>query len=157
MKTPYNPNMNKIIKFFRERPILSLVLIFGLWVNSLPLPDANIGTVRQYNPLETTISNQKALAVSGGDGFTNLSSPRSEAPLGVGPLSDEYGFVKPSPPETAKAFWFEIVVSNGLYCLTVPIFASGNGREFTHSPNINTKDSIGLSLKNLIILFIFGL
>src|SRR6056300_794631 len=157
MKTPYNPNMNKIIKFFRERPILSLVLIFGLWVNSLPLPDANIGTVRQYNPLETTISNQKALAVSGGDGFTNpYSSDRGPTPKGASDRGEDR-FVKPSPPETAKAFWFEIVVSNGLYCLTVPIFASGNGREFTHSPNINTKDSIGLSLKNLIILFIFGL
>ena len=70
--------MNKIIKFFRERPILSLVLIFGLWVNSLPLPDANIGTVRQYNPLETTISNQKALAVSGGDGLPALFSAKRE-------------------------------------------------------------------------------
>ena len=66
-----NPNMTKIIKFFRERPVLSLVLIFRLQVNSITLPDANIGTVRQYNPLETTISNQKALMVSGGDGFTN--------------------------------------------------------------------------------------
>ena len=26
---------------------LSLVVIFGLWVNSLPLPDANIDTVIQ--------------------------------------------------------------------------------------------------------------
>ena len=70
--------MNKIIRFFRERPILSLVLIFGLWVNSLPLPDANIGTIRQYNPLETTISNQKALAVSGGDGLPGLFSAKRE-------------------------------------------------------------------------------
>ena len=64
--------MNKISRFFIKRPILSLVLIFGLWVNSLPLPDANIDTVIQYNPLETTISNQKALAVSGGDGLPAL-------------------------------------------------------------------------------------
>lgn len=70
--------MNKISRFFIERPILSLVLIFGLWVNSLPLPDANIGTVRQYNTLETTISNQKALAVSGGDGLLGLFSAKRE-------------------------------------------------------------------------------
>src|SRR6056300_107 len=99
MKTPYNPNMNKIIKFFRERPILSLVLIFGLWVNSLPLPDANIGTVRQYNPLETTISNQKALAVSGGDGFTNpYSSDRGPTPKGASDRGeDRFQDYHPSP------------------------------------------------------------
>lgn len=45
------PRLNKIFNFFIERPILSLVLMFGLWVNSLPLPDENIVTVRQYNPL----------------------------------------------------------------------------------------------------------
>lgn len=56
--------MHRIIRFFKERPVLSLVLIFGLWVNSLPLPDENIDTVRQYNLLETTtISNQKALGI----------------------------------------------------------------------------------------------
>lgn len=61
-----------------------MVLIFGLWVNSLPLPDANIGTVRQYNPLETTILNQKALVVSGGDGFINpYSSERGSTPQGA--------------------------------------------------------------------------
>ena len=34
--------LNKIFKFFLERPILSLGLMFGLWVNSLPLSDAKI-------------------------------------------------------------------------------------------------------------------
>lgn len=47
--------------------------MFGLWVNSLPLPDANILIVRQYNPLETTIPNQKVLAISDGDCFINPS------------------------------------------------------------------------------------
>ena len=69
MKNFYNQDMNKIIKFLRERPILSLVLIFGVWVNSLPLPDYDMSTVRDYNGLETTISNQKLLEISGGGFF----------------------------------------------------------------------------------------
>lgn len=47
--------MNKIIKFIRENPILSLVLIAGLWINFLPLPDEKIAN--NHNPLETTIFN----------------------------------------------------------------------------------------------------
>ncbi len=70
--------LNKIIKFFQERPILSLVLMGGLWVNFLPLPDPNIVTVRAYNPLETTIPHQKALLIAGGEGFINPSSPNRE-------------------------------------------------------------------------------
>ena len=38
--------LNKIIKFSRKKPIISLLLIFGLWINSLPLPDEKIVTVR---------------------------------------------------------------------------------------------------------------
>jgi hypothetical protein len=52
--------------------------MFGLWVNSLPLPDENIVTVRQYNPLETTIPNQTVLTISGGDGLPRLFSAKSE-------------------------------------------------------------------------------
>ena len=47
--------MRQIIRFFIERPLLSLVVIFLLWVSYLPLPDTNIGAVREYNKTETTI------------------------------------------------------------------------------------------------------
>ena len=33
---------NEIIKFFIKRPRISLLLIFGFWLNSLPLPEKNI-------------------------------------------------------------------------------------------------------------------
>jgi len=36
-----------------------------LWVNSLPLPDENIGTVRQDPQVERSLPNQKALGISG--------------------------------------------------------------------------------------------
>lgn len=67
---------NKIIKFFRKNPILSLLFSFGLWVNFLPLPDQNIVTVRQYNKLEIRIPNQKALVISGSDGLLILFSAK---------------------------------------------------------------------------------
>ena len=70
--------MKKIIKFFTERPLLSLVVIFLLWVSYLPLPDTNIGAVREYNKIETTISSQKALEVSRGDGLRGLFSAKRE-------------------------------------------------------------------------------
>ena len=42
------------------------------------MPDTNIGTVSQYNQLETTISNQRALAISGGNGLPGLFSAKRE-------------------------------------------------------------------------------
>ena len=67
---------NEIIELCIKRPGISLLFIFGLWVNSLPLPDENIGTVRQdpLSQIERTLTNQKALGISGGgdgDGFIN--------------------------------------------------------------------------------------
>ena len=32
----------EIVKFFIKRPVISLLLIFGFWLNSLPLPEENI-------------------------------------------------------------------------------------------------------------------
>lgn len=34
--------LDEIIKFFIKRPVISLLLIFGFWLNSLPLPEENI-------------------------------------------------------------------------------------------------------------------
>lgn len=34
--------LEEIVKFFIKRPVVSLLLIFGFWVNSLPLPEENI-------------------------------------------------------------------------------------------------------------------
>jgi hypothetical protein len=34
--------LDEIIKFFIKRPVISLLLIFGFWLNSLPLPEKNI-------------------------------------------------------------------------------------------------------------------
>ena len=34
--------LDEIVKFFIQRPVISLLLIFGFWVNSLPLPEENI-------------------------------------------------------------------------------------------------------------------
>lgn len=47
-----------------------MLLIFGLWVNSLPLHDEKIVIVTQdyQSQLERTVASQQALAISGGDG-----------------------------------------------------------------------------------------
>ena len=34
--------LDEIVKFFIKRPVISLLLIFGFWLNSLPLPEENI-------------------------------------------------------------------------------------------------------------------
>ena len=34
--------LDEIVKFFIKRPVISLLLIFGFWVNSLPLPEESI-------------------------------------------------------------------------------------------------------------------
>ena len=34
--------LDEILKFFITRPVISLLFIFGFWVNSLPLPEENI-------------------------------------------------------------------------------------------------------------------
>ena len=70
--------MNKIIRFFRQKPRLSLLLIFGLWINSLPLTDVNIDTVREYNPLEIIILNKKTLEVSSKACLPGLLSAKRE-------------------------------------------------------------------------------
>lgn len=62
--------LNKILKFIKERPLLSLVFAFGLWVNSLPLPDSKTVDCNQF---ETTTPLQTIL-FAGGDGFVNPSS-----------------------------------------------------------------------------------
>ena len=72
--------LNEIIKFFRNRPILSLLLIFGLWVNSLPLPDQTetIVIARPDPQVERIFANPKALRISGGDGFPIRFSAKRE-------------------------------------------------------------------------------
>ena len=62
-----------MMKFSRKKPIISLLLIFGLWGNSLPLPDEKIVTLRQdsQSQIDKTIAGQKALGISGGEGFIN--------------------------------------------------------------------------------------
>ena len=66
--------LNKVLKIVKERLLLSLVLVFGLLVNYLLLPDSKIVG---YNQLETTTSPQTIL-VAGGDGFTTLFSAKKE-------------------------------------------------------------------------------
>ena len=63
--------LNEIVKFSSRRPIVSFLLIFGLWANSLPLPDEKIVIVTQdsQSQLERTFAAQKALEISGGDGL----------------------------------------------------------------------------------------
>ena len=68
--------MKKIINFFKDNSLLSLILGFCLWVNFLPLSNENTVIVQQYTPLETRIPNQKALWISGGDEF--LTPPRGD-------------------------------------------------------------------------------
>lgn len=48
--------LDKIIKFFIKRPVISLLLIFGFWLNSLALPEENI--VRE-NDVTLLSQNQK--------------------------------------------------------------------------------------------------
>lgn len=60
--------LNEIIKFCRKRPIVSLLLIFGLWVNSLPLPDETIIIARPDPQVERIFENTKTLEISGGEG-----------------------------------------------------------------------------------------
>ena len=67
--------MDRIIKFFRERPVLSLILVFSLLINKLSLPNEDIDA---DNLLEITISNQKALRISGGDASTNSYLSKGE-------------------------------------------------------------------------------
>jgi hypothetical protein len=59
--------LNEIIKFFRKIPLISLLVIFGLYVNSLPLPNENIVDIK--TPVERNFNIQKALLISGGDSF----------------------------------------------------------------------------------------
>jgi hypothetical protein len=77
--------LNEIIKFFRIRPIVFLLLIFGLWVNSLPLPDETIVIARPDPQVERIFANPKALGISGDDGFRNPApSTRDLGTTGAG-------------------------------------------------------------------------
>ena len=67
---------NEIFKFFRKRPVISLLFTFVLWVNSFPLHEKNTG--RQDLPVERCFSNQKALGISGGDGLPIWFSAKRE-------------------------------------------------------------------------------
>jgi len=66
---------NEIIKFCIKRPGISLLLIFVLWVNSLPLPDEKIVIVKQdsLSQIERTLTTQQSLAICGGK-FVNPDS-----------------------------------------------------------------------------------
>lgn len=66
---------NEIIKFCIKRPGISLLLIFVVWVNSLPLPDEKIVIVKQdsLSQIERTLTTQQSLAICGGK-FVNPDS-----------------------------------------------------------------------------------
>lgn len=70
--------LNEIIKLFRNRPRVSLLLMFGLWVNSLPLPDETIVSAKPDPPVERIFGTTKALGISGGDGFPIRFSAKRE-------------------------------------------------------------------------------
>lgn len=101
--------LNKIIKFSRKKPIISLLLIFGLWINSLPLPDEKIVTVRQdsQSQIKRTLTGQKALLISGGDGFTNpppvTKNPGAEGASDFGPTRSENDDPSPRTPGGMEA------------------------------------------------------
>lgn len=67
--------LSEIIKFFIKRPIISSLLIFGLWVSfvPVPLPDDNI--ITEQSQIEKNFEKQGVLKIYGGDGFGMGGSP----------------------------------------------------------------------------------
>ena len=60
--------IDQIKKIYIQRPIISYLLIFLLWVSSLPLPEKHMVTLQpdSFSQLETTIHTRQALGISGG-------------------------------------------------------------------------------------------
>lgn len=64
------------IKLFIKRSRISLLSIFGLWVNFLSLPQENI--VIQNHQIKKSLPNQKALRICGGDNSAIWFSAKRE-------------------------------------------------------------------------------
>lgn len=91
--------LNEIIKFVRQRPLVSLLFIFTLWINSLALPDETMFIGRPHPQVERIVANSKALGISGGDGFINPApASRDLGGRGAGDRGpDRFGDYDPSP------------------------------------------------------------